>query len=81
MHWLQRVTFACVALGGLCFAPAARADWVKSADGYRYFWSDENKQWYWQDDKTVLAFMLEGDRESVHPAANAFLFAEPQPYV
>jgi len=35
----------------------------------------------WQDDKTVLAFMLEGDRESVRPPGNALLLAEPQPHV
>src|SRR5205823_936170 len=32
----------------------------------------------WQDDKTVLAFLVEGERKSVQPAVNAFLLAEPQ---
>ena len=35
----------------------------------------------WQDDKTVLAFLVEGQRQSVQPTGNAFLFAEPQPQV
>jgi serine phosphatase RsbU (regulator of sigma subunit) len=35
----------------------------------------------WQDDKTVLAFLVEGAHESVQPARNAFLLAEPQPHV
>jgi hypothetical protein len=35
----------------------------------------------WQDDKTVLAFLVEGETESVHSVAAPFVLAEPQPYV
>jgi sigma-B regulation protein RsbU (phosphoserine phosphatase) len=35
----------------------------------------------WQDDKTVLAFLVEGDRESVPPASEVFILAEPHPHV
>jgi serine phosphatase RsbU (regulator of sigma subunit) len=35
----------------------------------------------WQDDKTVLAFMVEGETESVHSVTAPFVLAEPQPYV
>jgi serine phosphatase RsbU (regulator of sigma subunit) len=35
----------------------------------------------WQDDRTVLAFMVERERESMNPAGNRFLLAEPQPQV
>jgi serine phosphatase RsbU (regulator of sigma subunit) len=35
----------------------------------------------WEDDKTVLAFLVEDERESVQLAGNAFIFAEPQPHV
>jgi sigma-B regulation protein RsbU (phosphoserine phosphatase) len=35
----------------------------------------------WQDDKTVLAFMVEGETESVHSVMAPFVLAEPQAYV
>ena len=35
----------------------------------------------WQDDKTVLAFLVEGETESVRSIAAPFVLAKPQPYV
>jgi hypothetical protein len=35
----------------------------------------------WQDDKTVLAFLVEAESESVQPPVDDFLLAAPQPHV
>jgi serine phosphatase RsbU (regulator of sigma subunit) len=35
----------------------------------------------WQDDKTVLAFLVEDEHELAQPLASAFVFAEPQPHI
>jgi len=50
MSLLRNVMFACLAAAALVFTPAAQADqWQKSADGYWYFWSDNNQRWFYMD--------------------------------
>jgi serine phosphatase RsbU (regulator of sigma subunit) len=35
----------------------------------------------WQDDKTVLAFLVEGEHESMRPTPDGLVLAEPYPHI